>query len=120
LQTLFNEVIRHYDCRILCGHRNESDQNQAVVEGKSKTPWPRSQHNAIPSMAIDVAPYPIDWKDTERFYYFGGYVQGIAKMLLETGRMTHRVRWGGDWDSDHDLHDQRFMDLVHFELRPVR
>ena len=27
------------------------------------------------------------------------------------------IRWGGDWDSDNNLNDQNFMDLVHFELK---
>ena len=26
------------------------------------------------------------------------------------------LRWGGDRDSDTDLHDQNFMDPVYFEL----
>ena len=58
-----------------------------------------------------LAPYPIDWNDKERFYFFAGYVKGIAS------QMGIELRWGGDWDSDNQLHDQTFMDLPHFELR---
>lgn len=30
--------------------------------------------------------------------------------------LTGRIRWGGDWDRDHDVKDQTFNDLVHFEV----
>ena len=26
------------------------------------------------------------------------------------------LRWGGDWDMDHNFKDQKFDDLCHFEL----
>ena len=46
-----------------------------------------------------------------RFYDFGGYVVGAAH------RLGVPIRWGGDWDQDHDVFDdQTFQDLVHFEI----
>lgn len=110
LQKLFNEVIKHYDCTIVCGHRSKEEQNLAFKKGNSKLQYPKSKHNVYPSVAVDVAPYPIDWNDMSRFYHFGGYVLGVADIL------NIKLRWGGDWDSDNDLKDQTFMDLVHFEL----
>lgn len=110
LQLVFLEVIREYDCTVLCGHRSKKKQDEAFRTGHSKLCFPNSCHNSKPSMAIDVAPYPIDWNDTKRFYHFGGYVLGCAAAL------GWRLRWGGDWDSDFDLNDQSFMDLVHFEF----
>ena len=111
LQLLFFEVIKHYDCTILEGHRSEERQNELYRTGYSKTEYPGSKHNTTPSMAVDVAPYPIDWNDEKRFYHFAGFVIATAKQL------NLDIRWGGDWDSDNDLDDQTFMDLVHFELR---
>ena len=35
LQRLFCEVVVKYDCTILCGFRNEADQNQAFEDGTS-------------------------------------------------------------------------------------
>lgn len=61
-------------------------------------------------MAVDAAPWPIDWNDTDRFLVFGGFVLGTAR---EQGLV---IRWGGDWDSDWNLRDQTFIDLPHFEL----
>ena len=69
-------------------------------------------------MAVDVAPYPIEWKNTKRFYHFAGFVKGAFRELQNSGEISKnwKLRWGGDWDSDNDLDDQSFMDLVHFEL----
>lgn len=110
IQKVMNEVIKHYDCSIITGHRNEEDQNRAVKEGKSKTSYPNSKHNSIPSRAVDVAPYPIDWADLSRFYYFAGIVMTVAK------QMNVKLRWGGDWDKDQVFSDNKFNDLPHFEL----
>ena len=116
LQLLFKTVIKFYDCSVIEGHRGEEEQNRAYYKGHSKLKFPKSKHNKTPAMAVDVMPYPKDWKNTKRFYHFGGFVMAIADMLKERGLMEHTVRWGGDWDSDNDLDDQSFMDLVHFEL----
>ena len=110
LQTLFIDVIKNFDCTILCGHRDEAAQILALQEGKTKVSYPNSKHNKIPSMAVDVAPYPIDWKELSRFYFFGGYVKKTAELL------RIKIRWGGDWDSDTIFSDQSFYDLPHFEL----
>lgn len=116
LQTIFDVVVAHFDCSVLCGHRGEAEQNQMVADGRSKLSWPHSKHNSRPSMAVDVAPYPIDWRDMKRWYLFGGYVLATARQLYGDGQIEHLVRWGGDWDLDTDLSDQRFNDLPHFEL----
>lgn len=79
--------------------------------GFSKVRFPNSRHNVNPSLAVDVAPWPIDWMDTERFIYFGGYVKGIAAQL------GIPIRWGGDWDGDFELKDNLFNDYGHFEIQ---
>ena len=110
LQELFHEVLHFMDCTILEGHRNEERQDDFFKMGKSELKWPDSKHNSLPSMAVDVAPYPIDWTDTPRFYHFAGIVLGIASQV------GVKIRWGGDWDGDKEFKDQTFNDLVHFEL----
>ena len=111
LKLLFNEVVKNFDCSIIVGYRGREDQNKAFREGHSKVKWPNGRHNKQPSSAVDVAPYPIDWDDRERFIYFAGFVKGVAY------RMNISIRWGGDWDGDTELSDNKFDDLVHFELR---
>lgn len=116
LKKIFGVVLMNFDHTIIEGHRDEDRQNQLKKEGKSKLGWPKSKHNPYPSMAVDVAPYPIDWKDRERFTYFAGYVQGIARMLYNMELTEHLLRWGGDWSNDTILSDNKFDDLVHWEL----
>ena len=116
LQIVFNEVIKRFDCSILCGHRGFISQNQAYQEGKSQLKYPASKHNKMPSLAVDVVPYPVDWHDHDRFYLFAGYVLGIGDLFYHQGIITHRLRWGGDWDQDTNVKDQHFNDFPHFEL----
>ena len=110
IQLLFRQVVRDFDCTIIKGHRGKEEQNDAVRDGKSKLEWPNSKHNVQPSHAVDAGPWPLDWDDTYSFYLFAGWVLATARML------NIPIRWGGDWDSDLDIHDQNFNDLVHFEL----
>lgn len=110
LQKVFNEVIKHFDCTVIEGHRGEAAQNKAFAEGKSKLKYPQGKHNKTPSLAADVLPYPIDWNDTNRMRYFAGFVVGIA------ASMGIKLRWGGDWNQNTELKDNSFNDLPHFEL----
>jgi hypothetical protein len=71
----------------------------------------------VPSRAIDAAPYYVEephirWgkESLTRYYYFAGVVKGIAIGL------HIELRWGGDWDRDTLVLDQKFNDLSHFEL----
>lgn len=119
LQRLFNEVVKEFDCKILDGHRDAARQMTAFVEGHSKVKWPHSLHNQNPSLAVDVAPWPIRWpdknrgafaKDLGRFYMFVGYVKGKAEEL------GIKIRCGADWNGNNEINDQTFDDLPHFEL----
>lgn len=121
LRMVFGKVIKYMDCSILCGHRKEPEQNQAFAAGLSQLQWPDSKHNQLPSMAVDAGPYFIelgntDWNDEKAFSAFAGRVLQIADEMLEKGEITHKLRWGGDWDGDGRTKDERFKDLPHFEL----
>ena len=114
LRRVFKTVVLRHDCSILCGLRRKADQDEAFRAGKSTKRWPNSKHNVVGgelSRAVDVAPYPIVWDDSERFNRFAFYVFGVADV------MGVSLRWGGNWDGDDDLADQSFYDLVHFEVR---
>lgn len=110
LQKVFNKVIENYDCTVTCGHRGKEEQDEAVRTGASKLAWPNSKHNSLPSKAVDVVPFPIDWADTSRFYHFAGFVLAVAQS------MGVKLRWGGDWSGDLKFRDEKFKDLPHFEL----
>jgi len=55
------------DMTVLCGYRGEAEQNDAFKRGTSKLQYPKSKHNRIPALAVDVAPYPVDWKNNAAF-----------------------------------------------------
>ena len=111
LQKVFNEVIKYVDCSVLEGHRSQERQDKLYEEGKTKLKFPNGRHNMAPSNAVDVTPYPVDWDDRERQTLFAGFVLGIARS------MGVRLRWGGDWDMDFQVLDNRFDDFPHFEIR---
>ena len=110
LERVLWKAIEIYDFAVLSGYRLKEEQDNLFRNGLSKKKYPGSRHNQWPSCAVDIAPYPIDWDDLERFYFLAGVIRACAN-LCKT-----EIRWGGDWDSDGDLHDQSFMDLGHFEL----
>ena len=110
LQRVFNEVINYIDCSVLEGHRSEERQNKLYEEGKTKVRYPKGRHNAEPSRAVDVVPYPVDWDDRERFHLFAGFVLGLAYS------MDISLRWGGDSNQNFQVDDNKFDDFPHFEL----
>ena len=110
LQKVFNEVINYVDCSVLEGHRGEERQEKLFKDGKTKVHYPNGRHNANPSRAVDVVPYPVDWDDRERFHLFAGFVLGIAYS------MDISLRWGGDWNQNFEVDDNQFDDFPHFEL----
>ena len=113
LVLLLEEVVKYFDITVIEGKRSQERQNQLVKEGKSKTKF--GKH--VQGMAVDIAPYPIDWKARDDFHYLGGFVLGIAC------KMGINIRWGGDWSSSSLAKEQRttkdnnFDDLVHFEIK---
>ena len=106
LVHILNKLVEIMDVTIIEGKRTQERQNELVAKGASKTKY--SKH--IEGRAVDVAPYPIDWEDRARFHYMGGMLRGIAH------EMGVKIRWGGDWDSDGEIADNSFDDLVHVEL----
>lgn len=131
LQRVLRDVIGYIDFVVLQGLRGKADQQRAYREGKTRKVWPLSAHN-VPvrvagvdprnwvedptgmSLAVDIAPYPIDWTDLKQFTLLAGQV-------LATGRhMGVQLQWGGDWDRDGQGNwrdpDNWFNDLVHFEI----
>ena len=112
LITLAHTAIELIDFKVIYGYRNNIIQDQLYREGKSKARPGQSRHNVWPSDAIDVAPYPIDWDDVERFIALGGVFRGIAKCY------DFRLRWGGDWDGDWNFKNEqgKLRDYGHFEI----
>ena len=107
LVNVLNELIKIMDVTIIEGLRTEERQKQLLKDGATKVKY--SKH--MEGKAVDLAPYPVDWDDRERFHYMGGMIRGIGQQL------GVKIRWGGDWDSDGEIKDNSFDDLVHVEIR---
>jgi peptidoglycan L-alanyl-D-glutamate endopeptidase CwlK len=103
IQLICNEVIKNFDFSVLCGHRDKESQNEAYKAGNSQLRWPDSKHNKLPSLAVDLAPYPTDWKNIAQF---GGLWGQIMQAAYSNGL---DVIWGGNW--------KQLKDYGHFELK---
>lgn len=108
LQTLFQTVIKYWDCTVAWGHRGEEAQNKAFSEGFSKLKYPHSKHNKRPSLAADVVPYPELYSSKGEMMRFGNFVMGIATMLRKYGAIDYDIEWGGNW---------QWKDYAHFQIK---
>jgi len=108
------------------GHRSLERQLELFKDGKSTIDGisKKGKHNYKPSMAADLYVYHPDEEtrkkiayDKSHLAYLMGIVWCCGQELLEKGEITHKLRWGGNWDSDGVIIiDQKFQDLPHIEL----
>jgi len=127
IRIVLNEVIKEYDFSVLHGHRTIDEQMELfkqgrefkdgvwVVDPKKVVTYKdgtinKSKHNEYPSVAVDIAPYPIDWEDENRFLILSDEILRTAMFLFNDGKISHRMIWGGNW---------KMKDLLHFELANV-
>jgi len=111
LIALMEAMIVDHDFTILCGHRNKEEQDIAFKAGASKLQFPKSKHNSYPSRAVDIAPYPIDWNDIDRF------IELAEAVKTKADKMGIKIIWGGDFNNDGDKTTHDSWDKPHFELR---
>jgi peptidoglycan LD-endopeptidase CwlK len=121
LITLFREVIKEIDITVLYGHRTIEQQQELyafgrTVPGRIVTHCDgvnvKSKHNAIPSLAIDVAPYPVNWNNIEGFKQLAKVVFKNWEELKAGGIVNGDLFWGGDW--------KNLRDYPHYELINVK
>ena len=137
IQVIMNTAISlsNVDFGIAEGERSLAKQLQYFNEGKSKIDGinkkgqhqlgkidgvkKKGKHNYSPSLAADIYPYfenGAKW-DNEHLSYLSGIIHAVSEILFNTGKITHKIRWGGNWDMDGIiLIDQSFDDRPHFEL----
>lgn len=110
LKQLLNEAIKTspLDFTVIETVRTIEQQRINVAKGVSKTL--KSRH--IPSTnksglceAVDIAPYPINWKDIKSFLRLSEHIKNVAKQL------NINITYGGDWKS--------FKDYPHYELKNI-
>lgn len=114
LQTIMHYVVKDFDIKVISGLRTQEEQQALYAQGRSAPGdivthldglTRRSKHQT--GLAVDVAPYPIDWEDHERFRNMGWYILGVARMLKQYGAVDHDIKWGGTW---------QWKDYPHFEI----
>ena len=115
LQAVCNEAIKHFDFSLICGYRDKAGQDKAFASGNSKTPWPQSKHNKLPSHAFDFAPYPDSGK-IEDYIFLAGKLMGIALQLKDEKYITSTLRYGDDWNRNDRTSDEKFVDAGHIEI----
>lgn len=109
---VMNEAIKHYDFTVLYGTRTVAEQQALYAQGRTKPGAivtnidgvnKKSKHNYLPSLAVDIAPWPIDWNDIGRFKELAE----VVKKAADTVGVA--IQWGGDWKT--------FKDWPHWEIK---
>ena len=112
LRKVLDHALEFSDFVVLEGYRSVERQRRLFAAGASKIDGvkKKGKHNYLPALAVDVAPYPIDFNDVRRYHDLAQVI------LLAAKHLGIAIRWGGDWDRDGDTKDQKFNDIGHFEL----
>ena len=100
-----------FDFTVIWGHRTKEEQEDCVSRGTSTLHFPKSNHNILPSGAIDVAPYPINWNDINSFMELGFFLMNCAREL------EIPMRWGAFFTKRIRGQVVSTPDWGHFELR---
>jgi len=119
LKVLAVDLIEHIDFSVLEGHRSRQT-HEALPIGATQVDYEDSRHSKLPSEAIHMAPWPYplfedpDPEIVKKAYweqvYFAGWV------MLTAAKLDIKLRWGGDWNMNNSLQDNKFDDLCHWEL----
>jgi len=123
MQLILNTAISisDVDFGVSEGNRSIEKQKKYFDQGKSKIDGitKKGKHNYLPSLAADIYAF-VEGKASyhkETLSYLAGLIHAVAEILLKQGKITHRLRWGGNWDMDGTiLIDQSFDDSPHLEL----
>lgn len=140
LQVIFNQAIAecNVDFSLTEGHRPVEKQFEYYKRGRKLVDdkWIvsdsskiitnvdgykiKGNHNMCPSLAVDIAVYvkgkPNLTYDPAHLAYIAGTIMSIAVKLFKDKKITHKLRWGGDWNENGDLTDSRLPDMPHFEI----
>jgi peptidoglycan L-alanyl-D-glutamate endopeptidase CwlK len=100
------EAIEIFDFQVVDGLRTEEEQRMNLAAGKS---WTLHSKHLI-GKAVDLAPWPIHWADTEMFCVLAGVMRAVAF------RYGVKLRWGGDWNRNNSTTDEKSRDYGHFEI----
>lgn len=118
LKQLFMEGRKQIAFTIRDTNRGRADQEKAFNEHKSTVHFGDSAHNWSPSLAADIYPVPVNFKDPAYAKLFVPLQIGILKPLA--AKLNIPIRQGIDWNRNGNLTDDKWDDLPHVELFPWR
>lgn len=114
LVSVCRRAITFMDFKVIQGPRTLEESMINVGRGTSRLKDPsKSKHLIQPDgfgHAVDLAPWPVNWEDSEMFCVLAGVMRVCAALEDVT------LRWGGDWNRNNSTVDERFRDYGHFEL----
>jgi peptidoglycan L-alanyl-D-glutamate endopeptidase CwlK len=97
------------DFVVIEGHRDKATQDRYFAEGASKLRWPKSKHNRFPSEAVDIVPYPVDFKDIKRFQELAVVIKAAWEKIPDEKKDGWKLYNGADW--------KNFIDRPHWEIK---
>lgn len=114
LARFAGELIAEFEKRdiplwVHTAYRQKSDQDAAVRQGNSQTPWPQAAH--CQGFAVDIVHGRYAWEMTRREWETVGYVGKLVWERLAAQLPVDRrpvCVWGGDWAS--------LWDPAHWEI----
>lgn len=108
IQSVIKEVLYYRDITILCCYRSKEDQEKMFMQGTSKAHAGQSAHNYLPSLAIDVIPYPIPMKDGEWDSNASDW-KDLSDLIFDIAKTKGvDLTWGGNW--------KKLVDKPHYEI----
>lgn len=126
LQIIIKEVSTTLNIGVATSTiRTEEQQKEFVSKGLSKTLNSKHLKRKLKgylypySCAVDFIPLvgnKVDYSDTNIFCVYAGYIMAVANMLYSKGDITHKIRWGGDWNNNFKTTDETLKDFTHIEL----
>lgn len=112
LQKIIKEYLFYKDLSITEGYRDEKTQNEYKKKGTSNASFGQSPHNYLPSLAVDIYPYPVPTilKNGNKVIDDNSKEWDIqAQLFMEIAKnLGIQIEWGGTWKS--------LVDKPHFQL----
>lgn len=126
IKLIMERAIKRTDFKVLFGNRSEEEQLELFKQGRKfyNGKWVKigktvtdkdgkvnkSEHNYLPSHAIDIAPWPINWNDLD------GFIQLKEIIFEEAEALGIKLIWGADWDGDGNIAEHSLQDYPHYQL----
>lgn len=100
-----------------CAYRTKAEQNEAWARGNSRLQWPNAPH--CKGLAVDIVHSVRHWDLSQAEWdYLRWLGHEVLRRINDQRKKEDRIflTWGGDWDGDGDIHDQRLYDPAHWEI----